>query len=92
MTFLGDSFELPAPQPDQGCDVAALLFQSGDDLEDLLRAIGQTRALDALHFGTGIRYARVLRSALLVLSASLSPAPGLEALLLRLGYPVSLVP
>ncbi|KPV39213.1 ATP-dependent protease [Thiohalorhabdus denitrificans] len=52
---------MPGPQPlppaslYQRCDPQELSFQTTAELEDLERIIGQDRALDALHFGAGIR-------------------------------------
>ncbi|MFP4561055.1 MAG: Lon protease family protein [Thiohalorhabdus sp.] len=52
---------MPGPQPlppeslYQRCDPRELPFQTTEELEDLERIIGQDRALDALHFGAGIR-------------------------------------
>ncbi|HKJ88522.1 MAG TPA: ATP-binding protein, partial [Gammaproteobacteria bacterium] len=52
---------MPGPQPlpaqslYQRCDPSDLSFRTTADLEDLEQIIGQDRALDALHFGAGIR-------------------------------------
>jgi len=37
------------------CDPAALLFQTTADVEDLREVIGQSRALEAIQFGVGVR-------------------------------------
>lgn len=40
----------------QPCDPGQLGFQTTADLEDLTEVIGQTRAMDAIRFGAGIRH------------------------------------
>ncbi len=39
----------------QACDISRFDFNTTDDLNGLNEIIGQTRALDAIHFGIGIR-------------------------------------
>ena len=46
--------------PDQlyrPCDIEHFTFSTTDDLEDLAEGIGQMRAIDAAHFGIGMRHA-----------------------------------
>ncbi len=40
----------------QSCDAGQFGFQTTADLEDLTEIIGQVRAMDAVHFGAGIRH------------------------------------
>ena len=39
------------------CDTEGLAFATTADLEDLTDGIGQVRAIDAAHFGIGMRHA-----------------------------------
>lgn len=46
---------LPAKALYRACDIRQFDFSSTDELEDISVATGQARAMDALHFGLGIR-------------------------------------
>jgi lon-related putative ATP-dependent protease len=51
---------IPPLSPDRlyrPCDVERLAFKTTADLEDLTEGIGQMRAIDAAHFGIGMRHA-----------------------------------
>jgi len=50
-----DHQPLPVESLYHHCDLSALSFETTTELPDLTQIIGQTRALDALHFGVGIR-------------------------------------
>ena len=47
---------LPADQLYRPCDPDALDFETTEELHDLPVAVGQTRAVDAIRFGIGIRH------------------------------------
>ncbi len=57
--FAGEDGGLPDPLPPEQlyrrCDPARFDFETTAELEDLQGVVGQERALEALHFGVGIR-------------------------------------
>ncbi|BBI98537.1 ATP-dependent protease [Ferrigenium kumadai] len=53
---MNDPLPLQPQQLYQPCDPGQLGFQTTADLEDLTEVIGQTRAMDAIRFGAGIRH------------------------------------
>ena len=51
---------VPPLSPDRlyrPCDISRFTFSTTDELEDLAEGIGQMRAIDAAHFGIGMRHA-----------------------------------
>ncbi|MBI5626070.1 MAG: AAA family ATPase [Nitrosomonadales bacterium] len=60
MSPISQFLPIPPLSPDRlyrPCDVERLAFKTTTELEDLTEGIGQMRAIDAAHFGIGMRHA-----------------------------------